>query len=80
MEPHIPHLYVLLWSKLWFTSEKAVALSPAAFQVPILSCLAVPNMPQAYGAYNENNNRVSTVLQAVQLLITVYVHVLPFLL
>lgn len=39
MELHIPQLYVLLW----FSSEKAAFLSPAAFQVPILSHLAVPN-------------------------------------
>lgn len=43
MELHVPQLCALLWSKLWFSSEKAAPLIPAALHVPILSCLAVPS-------------------------------------
>lgn len=43
MELCIPQLYALLWSKLWFSCEKAAPVSLAALHVPILSCLAAPS-------------------------------------
>lgn len=74
---HIPQLYILFQSKLWFSSEKAAALSPAALQVTSC-CPQKFLMPHAYGAHNESSSRVPRVLQAVQFLISVCVHVLPF--
>jgi len=68
MKLHIPQLYVLLCFSCW---------PPCPYSV-MFCCPQQFLMPQAYGAHNESSSGVHRVLQAVQLLITIYVHVLPF--